>query len=152
MDQADEIFILEQNPVSKRWAIFDDSDDMAYLYLTERQSQQPRADVVVYAKEIVHYKAINAPLRQGKPPLLTFDYSSPQAIRVNVRKEDISFLWSPKGNAVAVCIKNEPVAFVAANGGHAFSKAIGREGPFGKPWSQEGFNKLFGNASALDIL
>lgn len=144
MTQIEDIFILEQNPISKRWAIFDDSDNIAYLYLTERETQHPRADVVVYAREILHYEALTAPLRQGGPPLLTDDYASPSAIRTNVHKDDISFLWSPKGNAVAACIKGEPVAFVTANGSHAFSKAIGREGPFGKPWNRAGFEQLFG--------
>lgn len=143
MTILEEIFLLEQNPVSKRWALFDENDNIAYLYLTERESQQPLADVVVYAKELVHHHALTAPLRQGLPPMLTQDYASPVAIRTDIKREDISFLWSAKGNAVAACIRGEPVAFVTASGGHAFSRAVGREGPFGKPWNHAGFEKLF---------
>lgn len=144
----DDIFLMEQNPVSKRWVIFDESENIAYLYLTERESQHPRADVVVYAKEIVHHDAMTAPIRRGQPPLLTLDYASVKAIRTDIHQEDISFIWSPKGNAVAVCIRGEPTAFISANGSRTFSRAIARKGPYGEPWSSAGFEVLFGESLA----
>lgn len=136
-----DIFIQEQHPESGRWAIFDERGDHAYLHITEKGELDHVASVLVYTKELVpgHHEDC-----QSNPPKkLSFDDATADAMRAGLEKKHISFLWSPKGNAVALCIKGEPTAFVTAKGQYAFSKALERVTHFGMPWNHQGFESLF---------
>lgn len=141
MGLFDDIFLQEQSEVSGRWAIFDERGDHAYLHITEKDDLDHVTSVLVYTKQLVpaHHEAC-----QSNPPkMLSFEDASIDAMRAGLEKKHISFLWSPKGNAVALCIKGEPVAFVTARGQYAFTKALERATHFGMPWNHQGFESLF---------
>jgi hypothetical protein len=54
-------------------------------------------------------------------------------------------LWSLDGNAVSVLIDGVPTGFlILGERGHGgYSRHLIKEGPWGRPWNEERFRKVF---------
>lgn len=47
---AEDIFISTHNAISNRFAVFEDNEKVAFLYLTEVGSQNPIKDAIAYSR------------------------------------------------------------------------------------------------------
>jgi len=143
---AKEIFIDSHNPISQRFAIFEDNEQVAYLYLTERGSQKPIKDAIAYSRKPlipkVDWKKIE---ETGEAPPLSMDVASSQAIIASPLESEFAFKWAKDGNSVALLRNGQPIAFASATEKYGYSKAISKTNPLANPWDQKLYDKLFRN-------
>jgi len=141
---AEGIFIHSHNEVSNRFALLDETDNVAFLYLTEPGEQSPSKDAIAYMR-------IRPPVKfdwktatsNGEPPLLPIEFASEKAVITNTNTADFFFKWSLDGNAVVLNYKNEPIAFVAASESTGFSKAVSIDNALTNAWNQVLYTKYF---------
>jgi hypothetical protein len=133
----------EQSEASGRWVSLDIREHSAWMLLSESTSFRPVADIWVYnliapipANEVHRYE------RSGPPPGCV-GFVSAEGVR-KAHADQLAFRWSPDGDAVAVEIEGEVLAFVQARPRKGWARHIIQEGPFGSPWSDEEYGRLFG--------
>jgi hypothetical protein len=136
------VFASEQNVTSRRWAVFEDNEVCAYLYLTEPDSQKPVGDCWIYNR-IPAPEPSKIKEYRPQPPPVARGYVGPQAQQSPPREEQVSFRWSSDGNAVAVLIDGRPMGVVVI-GGKNFSWHLVKSGPWGEPWDDDRFVRTFG--------
>lgn len=139
------MFVSEQHPGSRRFAVFEDDGTAGYLYLTGPDDRKPIGDCWLYNRlpapdpsEIKKYR--------GSPPPVAQGYAGPSAQRSAPPEEALRFLWSPDGNAVSVLIDGVPTGFlVFGEGGHGgYSLHLIKESGWGRPWNENRFREIFG--------
>lgn len=139
-----DIFIHSHNTVSGRYAILEDDQKVAYLYLTKPGTQKPEKDAIAYSRlalaEKIDWEHIK---RSGEAPPLARDMASPAAIIQNPQDSKFSFKWSADGQAVALIRNGEPIAFAAATEKFSYSKAVAKPSPLANPWDQKLYEALF---------
>ncbi len=142
------MYISEQHPSSRRFAIFEDDGTTGYLYLTAPDDAKPAGDCWVYNRfpapepaEIKKYRGLPPPAARG--------YAGPNAQRSAPPEGSVIFLWSQDGNAVSLLIDGDPNGFlIFGEAGHGgYSLHLIKEGPWGKPWDQERFREVFEHPS-----
>jgi hypothetical protein len=136
------LFIDEQNLQSHRFAVLEDDGTSAWLYLTERNSQKPIADVWVYnriptppTKDIQSYR--------GGPPPAASGYASDLALCLTPTSHEWTLLWSADGESVAVTKDGVPVACIVAGQERGCSRELLMDGPWGNTWSDELYTEVF---------
>lgn len=138
---TEDFFVSEQHPISRRWAVMDDNGAVAWLYLTEPNTQKPAADCWLYNR-------VEAPpvLRsaRGEAPVVPATHVTNATAAEPPDEKDVCFEWSPDGQSVAVHFEQQLMGFIAAEHEHGFSKNLSKEGPFGHPLNQELYEQLFG--------
>lgn len=139
-----------QHPKSERWAIVDREDAHSiYLYLTEPRTVKPLRDALVLSLvPPVEVEQVRAWHRAGPPPLAR-GYASEAAVRTNLPL-CFDLHWSEDGESVVVAVEHSFLALVTT--GASYSKAISREGPWGRPWSDAALQDAFGSATIAGIV
>jgi hypothetical protein len=144
---AKEIFIHSHNVASNRYAIFEDNENVAYLYLTEAGTQRPIKDAIAYSRKPLIAKVDWKKIQQtGEVPPLSADIASTQAIVKSPLESEFSFKWSKDGNSVALLRRGQPIAFTSLSEKYGYSKAISKPNPLANPWDQKLYDKLFRNS------
>jgi hypothetical protein len=134
----------EQHPVSRRWAVFDDEGDSAWLYLTERDEPRPIADCWVYNRVPAPQPAEIARYRGGPPPAC-IGHAGPDARYQGPEPPVVRFLWSPDGESVAVWINGRELGYIVSGGRRGFSRHLLQAGPWGQPWDEPRYRAVFPN-------
>ena len=138
---SNNLFLSEQHPRSRRWAVVEDDGAVAWMYLTEPDSQKPAADCWLYNR--VQAPAAFASQRGAAPVVPAThvvdsrSFEPPSADRVR-------FEWSPDGESVAVHFETDLMGFIAATERRGFSKNLSKNGPFGSPIDRALYERLFG--------
>jgi hypothetical protein len=132
----------DQGETSGRWAMLDTREHSAWLMLTEPTSFRPVADVWVYnlippipPTDIQRYA------RSGPPPAC-IGFASPSHIR-KAHPDDVTFHWSKDGDAVAIEVDGEVLAFLQTSPRKGWARHLLKEGPFGSPWDDKEHSRLF---------
>ncbi|RZU38688.1 hypothetical protein EV700_2623 [Fluviicoccus keumensis] len=142
---ANEIFIHSHNPTSNRFAILEDNESIAFLYLTEVGTQRPIKDAVAYSRHPLALKVDWEKIKEkGDTPPLSKDVASSEAVIANPSEVEFSFKWSSDGNAVALLRNGKPIAFASASEKYGFSKAISKPSPLANAWDQGLYEVTFG--------
>ena len=95
---AEDIFITDNNPTTKRWAILEDNGNSAWLYLTKPATQQPEKDAFVYSPvQPIEELNIEEIKEKGTPPILTKALATASSVILNAQSGDFSFNWSQLG-------------------------------------------------------
>jgi hypothetical protein len=142
---AKDIFIHSHNMASGRYAIFEDNEQVAYLYLTQPGTQKPARDAIAYSRVPLIAKVDWEQVKKtGEPPSLSQDIASPSAVLKNPLEREFSLQWSTDGQAVALLRNGEPIAFVSAADSFGYSKAAVKPSPLVNPWDQNRYEALFG--------
>ena len=136
------LYIEDQHPASRRFAFFEDDGVSAWLYLTERDSRTPIADVWVHnripappTREIKSY--------QGGPPPAAEGYVAMDAMCENSVNYQWSLLWAIDGEAVAIAKDGQAISFITSAEKFGYSRKLIRNGPWGHAWSREQFATAF---------
>jgi hypothetical protein len=143
---ASGLFLSAEHPLSKRTAILEEEGGTAYLYLTAPREMRPEGDVVVYSTGVLASKAEALKAAQsGLPPPLTTEVASTDAVIRDVTPADFSFKWTTDGQGVALIRKGKPVAMIlpGPQKPRGYSRALARDGFFGKPWDQAVYGSSF---------
>jgi hypothetical protein len=141
---AEGIFIHSYNEQSNRFAILDELDESAILYLSEIGSQKPEKDAFAYMRvEPLELSVWKDWMSNGKPPVLHFEIASKEAIITFSKELDFSFLWTVDGESVALLHNKIPIAFIYKNEKYGYSKAVSKSSPIVNVWNQDLYDKLF---------
>ena len=141
---ADEIFISDVHPLSKRWAILDDNGNSAWLYLSVPGEQRPEKDAFAYSPvppaATLNVEAIN----RGEPPILPAELASDAAQISAADSAEVSFLWSADGESLALAYQDRLLAMIVAGSERGYSAALSQPSDFGLPWDEAVFEQWFG--------
>ncbi|PSS71688.1 hypothetical protein AYI85_04945 [Shewanella algae] len=141
---AEGIFIHSHNEVSDRFSILDETDEVAFFYITKKGTQEPEKDAIAYMRvtpeDNVDWKEM---AESGRPPVLSSELASPNAVLLNANEGLFGFEWSADGNSVALHYNNEPIALVSAQKEIGYSKAVAKDNSLTNAWSQALYNGLF---------
>ncbi len=145
MDDESSFVIQEQHPVSKRWAIFEDDDVCAYLYLTKPNAMVPVRDCWIYNRIDPPPMSSLAMYEDGPPPACVGFADTTSVIR-EPNNPSIKFVWGQFGESVAILIGEVPMAFVSELMKAGCSKNLLQDGPWGETWEEDKFKMFFGKA------
>lgn len=139
---GDFLFVSEQHPQSGRYAVFEEDEHTFWLYLSAAGSERPEFDCLVFNK-IPPIAKEDIPSYRGGPVPVISGFASPIAV-CSSGISDASFLWSDDGETVALTVGGEPAALVCAGEKSGFTKAVLKDGPWGKCWAEQLFRSLRG--------
>ena len=142
---SEDLFLSQQHPTSRRWAVVEDDGTVAYLYLTEPDSTKPAADCWLYNRVESPSTFVGS---RGGPPVAPATHVRDNHPFRPPEAESVSFRWSADGESVAVLFDNNLMGFIAANQRRGFSSNLSKAGPLGSPIDQELYERLFGTQSA----
>ena len=138
----DDLFLSEQHPLSRRWAILEDDGRAAWLYLTEPESTRPIARCWLYNR-------IPAPpernFARGETPVVPLTHAASGEPFPPPPVGSIAFRWSDDGQGVAVLFGPELIGFIADPKGPGYSKLLRVLGPYGAPLDADLFSNVFGS-------
>jgi hypothetical protein len=142
LNVAEEPFLSERHSGSGRWAVFDDTGVVAYLYLTSPTDDRIIADAWVYNRvEAPDFNNIEA--YRPDPPPAAAGYATADAHVTTPASFSWSLTWSADGHSVALCADGVAWAFIRAGQAPGFSRHLARSGPWGEPWSDEIYAETF---------
>ncbi len=141
---AEGIFIHSYNEESDRFAILDETDQVAFLYLTHQGTQKPEKDAIAYMRvnppEKVDWKAM---AKAGIPPILSAEIASSGAAIYEAEERHFTFSWSRDGTSAALIYRGEPIAFVTISERIGYSKAVAVDNKLTNSWNQALYEQLF---------
>ncbi len=137
------LFLDDQHPSSRRFAVLEDDGTSAWLYLTEPNSRKPSGDAWVFNRIPAPPSAAIKSYRGGPPPAAQ-GFASDTARCQAPTNHDWSFVWAADGESVAVLKDDAPVACIVAGTKGGFSRELLKDGPWGHLWSAKVYEKTFG--------
>lgn len=140
---AEEIFISDNNPSTKRWAILEDNGNSAWLYLTKPGTQQPEKDAFVYSPIQPRAELNKNEIQNGEPPILTKELATKSSVILKAKSTEFSIKWSDDGESVAVIYLGKPISMIVKESKRGYSTSLSKESAFGKPWDQLIYDKHF---------
>ena len=141
---AEEIFITDNNPITKRWAILEDNGNSAWLYLTKSGTQQPEKDAFVYSPiQPAESFDVEEIKEKGTPPILPKELATDSSVILNAKSKEFSFNWSKDGESVSVLYKGKPISMIVKGTERGYSTSLSKNGFFGLPWDQSVYDKNF---------
>lgn len=143
------IFVSEENPVSHRWAVFDEDENAGWLYLTEVQSTKPIADCWIYNlipapknSEIERFKP--------NPPPAPIEFVKDGYLQENLTESSFKFIWSKDGHSVAILINNVPTGYIILGEKRGYSKNLLKDCPWGNVFNEDSFQLHFGKKQIVN--
>ena len=122
------------------WAVIEDDGRVAWLYLTEPDSQKPAADCWLYNR-------VPSPPQFasecGKSPVVPQTHAADITGFQPPAEESVHLRWSRDGESVAVLFDSELIGFIASGQKRGFSKHLRASGPFGSVLDRELFGIVF---------
>lgn len=145
-----EIFLKEQNSISKRFCILDDDGESGWLYLTEPEDGKYVADAFAYNR-INPIPNSKVKEYRDRPPPICESHASVDARFEHPNSSHFEFIWSTDGESVALLCSANPMAMIIDAKKYGYSKGINVDGPWGHPWDQALYNENFAEpASSQD--
>jgi hypothetical protein len=142
MSTAPEPFLSEQHPDSRRWAIFEDDGQSAWLYLTEPDCTAPAGDCWIYNRIPAPDPSEIKAFRPGPPPAAR-GFAGPEALVLEPDVAHMRLLWAGDGAAVALLADGVPLGFLVAGERRGTSRHLARTGPWGNTWDQARYEAVF---------
>jgi hypothetical protein len=139
-------FISEQNPTSRRWAVFEDDGVSGWLYLTEPGSENPTSDCWVYNCVGVTESADKYMARGVAPPAPASYTDTNSEITVG-DESAFGFRWAEDGESVAIFINDLLMGFIISGQKRGYSRNLVKNGPWGNPLDEGLYKTVFGEAS-----
>ncbi|MFY0701413.1 MAG: hypothetical protein JXR04_11355 [Bermanella sp.] len=144
VSMAEGLFIHSHSDVSGRFAILDEDEQVAFLYLSKPYTQEPEKDAIAYMRVSPPKDVDWAQMaKSGMPPVLSEKFASSTATIRSAKESQFSFQWSIDGNSAALLYNGKPIAFVSSSEPIGYSKAVAKENKLTNPWSESLYDKLF---------
>jgi hypothetical protein len=120
----------------------DGDNRTVWMYLLDLQSGNVIADSPIGSLvEPMTLAEFKKSYQRGATPPLVKEYSTDRAIGANLA--DLVLKWADDGNAVVALLEGDPVTMVVAGEGRGYSKAVSKEGPWGRPWDEKAYTDRF---------
>jgi hypothetical protein len=136
------IFLSEQHPASRRWAVLEDDGLSAWLYLTEPGSEKPVADCWIYNR-IPDPEPAASYLSRGVAPPAPAEYVSSGALLAPPDAARFRLVWSQDGKSVAVFAGSILMSFIASGHRRGVSRNLKRAGAWGNPLDESVYKSAF---------
>jgi hypothetical protein len=140
------LVISEPHPQSTRTAIVADEGDSIWLYITEANS----ADIVgacwvANGAGVPECPDLTSYTSQKLPPPAPVEVLHSGGDVTNANERGWELAWSTDGEAACLFLDGEVRGLITPSGGYA--RFLQRVCPWGKPWDDQVFQDLFGDAS-----
>jgi len=139
---SEKIFLSNNNPISGRWAIFEDDGVSAWLYLTSPNDNRPIADCWIYNRIPAPESTEINKYRNGPPPASS-EYAAKSAFVSEVNENSVQIKWSTDGNAVSLIIDGIPYGYITSENKVGFCRNLKKDGPWGNMFEMENYDRLF---------
>jgi len=133
LSPAEPLFFSIQHSASKRFAILEETDGIAWLYLTVPGAPKPEKDALAYSTKTPDEKTDWSKVKEGHPPTLSKEFASERAVIRGAKEVDFTFDWADQGESVALRFKGEVIAMILRDDARGFSLALTKDGPLGHP-------------------
>lgn len=130
-----DLLLTSLSGASARQAVVEESTASAWLYMTGPEGEEPIALCYLYGSD--------AQPREDEPPPLDPTFASGYRVALPVTEDDVEIIWAPDGNAVAVRIHGEYVAFIGPEDLRGYSRSVAADCDWAHPFDVELFNRLF---------
>ena len=140
MTDSQDLFISQQHPISRRWAVIEDDGRVAWLYLTEPDSEKPVADCWLYNRVPTTPQFAG---ERGESPVVPQTHAADIVGFKLPTEESVHLRWSRDGESVAVFFDSELIGFIVRGQKRGFSKHLRASGPFGSVLDRELFHGVF---------
>lgn len=115
-----------------------------WMYLHDLQSRQVIADAPLCSlKPPTPLAEFRRTYQRGQTPPLVREYATDSAEITEI--SDLTLTWGDDGSSVAACLHGVPIAMVLADQKAGYSKAVSKEGPWGRPWDNDAYVQRFGS-------
>lgn len=140
----DEILLEDRSTVSGRYAVvIEEGGHSVWVYLTEAASTRPVCDVPLVSRvDPIPLSEVRAFAAAGGPPPIGEGYLAPGWKRDNPLGL-LGTIWSTDGEAACILIDGVPCAILNAASRPGASRAILKRGPWGRPWDDAEYQRLF---------
>lgn len=138
----EDTFLSEKNPVSHRWAIFEDDGLSAWLYLTEPDSEKIMADCWIYNR-VQNPLPANHYVSKGVASPAPANYIEGAAVMIAVDASNFGFVWPEDGESVSFLDGNSLLGFIAAGQKRGYSRNLNKIGPWGNVLDESLYELLF---------
>jgi len=143
MTASQDLFVSEQHPISRRWAIVEDYGRSAWLYLSEPDASKPAADCWLYNHAPTPAHLDTDAVARGEPPIVPATHADETATLSPPAQRSVRLRWSDDGQSVAVLFDAVLIGFIAQGHARGFSKHLRVAGPFGSPLDTVLFERVF---------
>ena len=143
MQASQDLFVSQQHPVSRRWAIVEDDGRSAWLYLSEPNTTKPVADCWLYNRAPTPEKLDGGAVARGESPVVPQTHVAECATMPAPAQESVLLRWTSAGESVAVFFGSDLIGFIARGHALGFSRHLRLSGPFGSVLDRELFERVF---------
>ena len=134
------MFVSSLSGASARLAVVEETAAAAWFFMTAPEGQQPVAQCFLYNTD-----SGSKPEDDDAPPLDPA-FASNYRVRTPVTEDDVQIVWSVEGDAVAVRIHDEFVAFIGPDDALGYSRAVKQDCDWAHPFDVDLFKRLFNAA------
>lgn len=141
----DEILLEDRSGISGRFVVvIEEGGHSVWVYLTERASSRPVRDVPLASRvDPLPLHRTHEYTASGGPPPVGEGFLAPGWKRVGPLGTFMA-RWSADGESVCILIDGVPSAILSASTGHGASRALLKDGPWGRRWDDREYERLFG--------
>lgn len=140
---TEEVFLSEQHPVSRRWAVLEDDGLSAWLYLTAPDSEQPVADCWIYNRTPAPESAERY-LARGIAPPAPLEVIGGDAVMQVASALKFRLEWAQDGESVALLFDGSLLGFIASGRRHGYSRNLRTSCAWGDPLDETLYHSVFG--------
>ena len=141
---AEGLFLHSYNESSERFAVLDEYNEVAFLYLSKVGEPSPEKDSIAYMRiEPKLGVDLTELAEKGLPPQISRELASERSVLAHAEEQDFSFLWSKGGNSVALLYKREPITFISTTEKLGYSKSVKMDSSLVNSWNQAKYDAIF---------
>lgn len=140
----DTLYLSSTHDASGRSAVVEETEGCIYLYLTRPHSGHLVKDCWLAntaafesLPELDHFRS------RSLPPPAGPEFVGDGALVESPLDRAWSLRWNQDGSAIAVELNGQPIGMIAADPPAARALHVAKLGPWGAPWDQTHFERLF---------
>ncbi|MBR9859589.1 hypothetical protein GYB22_02335 [bacterium] len=128
------IYIQEQNPFADETLVVEEDENSIWVYRVDSEKKIVQDVLFCSTGKLVENSAdIKEASITGQAPPLLRSFANELYIQKGLTEDDISINWLSV-DEVEVCLKSQPFVKLSMATNETFSRAVNKDGPFGKAW------------------
>jgi hypothetical protein len=141
----EEVFLSEQHPVSRRWAVLEDDCLSAWLYLTAPDSEKPVADCWIY-NHISSTESAESHMTHGVAPPASPEVIGDGAVMQPGGPSEFRLEWSRNGESIALFFGEALMGFIVSEQRRGYSRNLRESCAWGNPLDKTLYRSVFSTA------